>query len=89
MPPGVTVAVVDPPEGIEMVTSAFVPVPFRETVCGLPAALSAMLNAAVRAPVAVGANVTLIVQLALVARLPVGLHVPALYPLPNAKSVLL
>jgi hypothetical protein len=32
-------------------------------VCGLPAALSEMLTAAVRVPVAVGVNVMLIVQL--------------------------
>ena len=38
------------------------PVPVRLTVCGLPLALSAMLTEAVRAPVAVGVNVTLIVQ---------------------------
>jgi len=39
------------------------PVPVRLTICGLPAALSEMLTNAVRVPVAVGVNVTLIVQL--------------------------
>lgn len=39
-----------------------VPVPVMATVCGLPAALSAMLMDAVRAPVAVGLKVTLMVQ---------------------------
>jgi hypothetical protein len=39
------------------------PVPMRFTVCGLPWALSAMLTAAVRLPMAAGVNVTLIVQL--------------------------
>jgi len=39
------------------------PVPVRLTVCGLPGALSKMLIDAVRAPAAVGVNVTLIVQL--------------------------
>jgi hypothetical protein len=39
------------------------PVPVRLTVCGLPLALSAMLTEAVRLPMAVGLNVTLIVQL--------------------------
>ena len=39
------------------------PVPVRLTVCGLPAALSVMVTAPVRVPVAVGLNVTLIVQL--------------------------
>jgi hypothetical protein len=41
-----------------------VPVPVRATVCGLPLALSVMLTAAVRLPVAEGVKVTLIVQLA-------------------------
>jgi len=43
------------------------PVPASATDCGLPAALSAKLTAAVRAPDAVGLNVTLIVQFALAA----------------------
>jgi hypothetical protein len=45
-----------------------VPVPDRETPCGLPAALSVMEILAVREPVAVGSNVTLIVQVAPAAR---------------------
>ena len=45
------------------VTVTAVPVPLRGTVCGLPAALSAMDRVAVRAPAAVGRNVTLMVQL--------------------------
>jgi hypothetical protein len=89
VPPGVAVAVVEPPAGIEMITCAFVPVPFSETDCGLPVALSAMLNVAARTPVAVGVNVTLIVQLAFTPKVPDGLHVPAPAPLPNAKSLLL
>ena len=72
-----------------MITCAFVPVPFSKTDCGLPVALSAILNVAARAPVAVGVNVTLIVQLAVAARLPDGLHVPAPAALANAKSLLL
>src|SRR5436190_15564114 len=40
------------------------PVPYKATFCGLLAALSWTLTAAVRVPVAVGLNVTLIVQLA-------------------------
>ena len=44
------------------------PVPVSGTVCGLPRALSAMETDAVRVPVAVGLNVTLIVQLALMLR---------------------
>jgi hypothetical protein len=44
------------------------PVPFRLTVWGLPGALSVMLSVPVRAPVPVGAKVTLIVQLLPAAR---------------------
>jgi hypothetical protein len=44
------------------------PVPVRETLCGLPAALSVTVTLAVRVPIAVGLNVTLIVQLAPAAR---------------------
>ena len=43
--------------------NAAVPFPVRETVCGLPVALSAILNDPPRVPLAVGANVTLTVQL--------------------------
>lgn len=46
---------------------AFAPVPVRVIVCGEPAALSAMVTEAVRVPVAVGVNVTLMVQLPLFA----------------------
>jgi len=38
------------------VSLAAVPVPLSGTCCGLPAALSVMLTAALRAPVAVGLN---------------------------------
>ena len=40
------------------------PVPLSATLCGLPAALSLMLTAPLRAPEADGAKVTLMVQLA-------------------------
>ena len=40
------------------------PVPVREAVCGLPAALSVTVRKPARAPPAVGVNVTLIVQVA-------------------------
>ena len=43
---------------------AVVPVPLSGTRCGLLAALSVMLRAAVRVPVAVGLKVTLILHLA-------------------------
>ena len=39
------------------------PVPVRFTLCGLPAASSVMVTAAVRVPLALGVKVTLIVQL--------------------------
>src|ERR1700674_6125569 len=45
------------------VPDAGVPVPVRLTACGLFAALSVKVIAPVRVPVAVGVNVTLIVQL--------------------------
>jgi len=48
----------------ERPSTGAVPVPKRLTVCGLPLALSVMLTAAVRLPLAEGMNVTLIVQLA-------------------------
>jgi hypothetical protein len=73
----------DRPLGVRLTTGA-VPVPVRLTVCGLPAALSEMLTAAVRVPAAVGVNVTLIVQLPLAAtELPqvfVSAKSPALVP---------
>src|ERR1700751_2548951 len=47
---------------------AVVPVPLSGTCCGLPVALSVMLMAAERAPVAAGLKSTLIVQAALTAR---------------------
>jgi len=42
---------------------AYVPVPASGTLCGLPPPLSLTLTAPDRAPVAVGLNVTLMVQL--------------------------
>ena len=51
--------------GERLTTGAvLVPVPERLTVWGLPLALSAMLSAAVRAPLAEGVKMTLIEQLA-------------------------
>jgi len=46
---------------------AALPVPLRVKECGLPAALSVMVTAAVRVPATVGVKVTLIVQLPLLA----------------------
>jgi hypothetical protein len=51
------------------VLEAYVPVPFRLTVCGLPPPSSLILIFAILVPVAVGVNVTEIVQLALAAML--------------------
>src|SRR5271167_1081524 len=59
-----------------MITCDVTPVPLNATVCGLPVALSAMFNVAVRAPFAPGVNSTLIVQLAPAASVPVALHIP-------------
>ncbi len=49
---------------VRQIGIGYVPVPDKGTCCGLPAALSVTLSAALRVPVAVGLNVTLIVQLA-------------------------
>jgi hypothetical protein len=49
------------------------PVPVRLRVCGLPAALSVRVTAALRVPVAAGVKVTLIVQLA-----PAAIELPQL-----------
>lgn len=62
------------------------PVPERGTVCGLPPALSVIVSVPLRAPTAVGANVTLIVQLVPAANV-AGLTGHALAPvLVSAKS---
>jgi hypothetical protein len=70
-----------------MITGELFPVPLSATVCGLPVALSAMLSVATSSPVAAGVKVTPIVQLALAAKVPVGLH--AFVPLASAKLLLL
>jgi hypothetical protein len=49
--------------------TVFAPVPVSDTVCGLPAALSATVRVPVRVPVPVGVKTTLTVQLVLAARL--------------------
>jgi len=58
--PAETVAEVEPPGGTEMVMS--VPSPDRVTACGLLGALSEIVMAPARAPVAVGVKVTEMVQ---------------------------
>jgi hypothetical protein len=48
---------------VVLLTCGYLPVPDKATFCGLPTALSEILSAAERAPVAVGVKVTLTVQL--------------------------
>lgn len=48
--------------GLRLITGA-VPMPDRETACGLPLTLSLMLREATRPPVAVGVKVTFTVVL--------------------------
>jgi hypothetical protein len=55
----------------ERLAAAPSPVPLSETVCGAPAALSAMLTVAVSAPIAAGLNVTVMMQMPCTARLAV------------------
>src|SRR3989442_1437922 len=61
------------------VTAGTIPVPASDTNCGLPGASSVMVTVAVRAPVAAGVKLTLIVQLAPGATepAPVGQVLPA------------
>ena len=54
---------------IDSVMTGTVPVPVSETACGLLEALSVMVSAPVREPLAVGVKVTLTVQLELPATL--------------------
>jgi hypothetical protein len=77
--------VADPAAGAKLKSS---PVPVSETVCGLSAALSVRVIAPVRLPVAVGLNVTLIVQLAFTARLAPQLFVWAKSPLAEMFEML-
>src|SRR5438876_2688406 len=55
-------------------------VPDTGTICGLPGALSAIASEAVRVPAAVGANFTVMVQLALTARVPPQVEVSVKSP---------
>lgn len=52
----------------ESITAGATPTPVKLTLCGLPAALSAIARTFDRVPSCVGVNVTLIVQLAPAAR---------------------
>ncbi len=51
-----------PITGAPGTVAGIAPVPVRDTVCGLPAALSAMVTVAVFAPAVVGAKVTFTVH---------------------------
>jgi len=62
-------------------------VPLRETICGLPAALSLMDTSPVRVPVAVGVKVTLMVQLAAAATLPPHVLLAAKSPLATMLEI--
>lgn len=55
--------------GESVIAGALMPIPVRETICGLPTALSEIMMLPVRVPVAVGVNVTKMLQLAWAARL--------------------
>src|SRR5258708_5514271 len=60
--PAVTVADSEPP--LAASNEKLVPMPVKTITCGLPEALSVMVTEALRLPLAVGSNVTLIVQFA-------------------------
>jgi len=77
--PAETVAEVEPPGATEMMTS--VPSPDRVMACGLAGALSEMVIAPARGPVAVGVKVTEIVQVAFLAKLVPQVSVSAKSPL--------
>ena len=67
-----------------------VPVPVRETVCGLPAASSVTENVPLALPAALGVKVTLIVQELVAASVEPQLFVwakPALVEVPEIESV--
>jgi hypothetical protein len=67
--------------GKRVIAGALMPMPLRGTVCGLPTALSTIMMAPMRVPVAVGVNVTRMLQLARAARLAPQLLVCAKSPL--------
>src|SRR5260370_641415 len=77
--PAATMAEVEPPGGVVIMISA--PLPERVMACGLAGALSVMLIAPARAPVAVGVKVTEMLQEALAAKLVPQLSVSAKSPL--------
>jgi len=72
----------------DRVTAGAAPVPVKLMVCGLPDALSTMLTEPVREPVAVGLNVTLMVQLAPARTAPPQVVVCAKSPLAEMLVIL-
>ena len=76
-----TVAELELPVATPKLKLGVLPVPVSATVCGLPEALSAMLNIPLLVPAAVGLKVTLILQLP-----PAGTALP--HALVSAKSPL-
>jgi len=77
--PAETLAAVEPPGGTEMMMS--VPFPERVMACGLAGALSEIVMAPARAPVAVGVKMTEMVQVAFLAKLVPQVSVSAKSPL--------
>ncbi len=67
-------ATVEAPKDLAMVGGELIPVPLSAAVCGVFPASSFTCNVAARAPLAVGVNVTAIVQELIFAR--VAPHVP-------------
>jgi hypothetical protein len=63
-PAGMVAESEDPEAGPIAKSGANVPVPDKETACGLPSALSVIPRLAVGLPAAAGVKTTLIVQLA-------------------------
>jgi hypothetical protein len=55
--------------GESVIAGALMPIPVRETICGLPTALSEIMMLPVRVPAVVGVNVTKMLQLDWAARL--------------------
>ena len=73
-------------DGVSVTTGAeAMPVPVKDSVCGLPVPLSARVSVAERAPAALGLNVMLIVQVPFGAT---GVVVVQVVPLATANSVL-
>jgi hypothetical protein len=76
-------------ENVTPAAPADAPIPLRETVCGLPAALSVTESVPLALPAALGVNVTLIVQELVAASVAPQLFIwakPALAEIPEIVS---